>query len=61
MFQIINWICLVSICFLVGEIMVYFCKDAINILNGIEVKRSINVGKTRLDKTNYCFKNKIAK
>lgn len=61
MFQMFNWMCLICICFLVIEIMVYFCKDAINLYNGVNVKKYKNVGKRRLEGATYEYQNKIAK
>lgn len=61
MFQIFNWICLICICFLVVEIMIYFCKDAINLYNGANVKKAKNVGKRKVEGVMYEYQNKIAK
>lgn len=61
MFQIINWLCLIAISFLVVEIMVYFCKDAINIFNGIGNARGKVVGNAKVGASKYVYENKIAK
>jgi hypothetical protein len=61
MLQIFNWICLICICFLVGEVMIYFCKDAFNIYNHTENKRVRNVEKASVTLNTYEYQNKLAK
>ncbi|MDK2564427.1 hypothetical protein QOZ84_12840 [Romboutsia sedimentorum] len=61
MSQIINWICLICISLLVMDVMVYFCKDVIKILNGAERIKSKNVVKTRVATNEYTYETKIAK
>lgn len=61
MFQIFNWICLLCICFLVLEIMIYFCKDAMNLYKGINVKMARKVVKRRFEGESYQYQNKVAK
>lgn len=57
MSQIINWLCLICISFLVLEVMVYFCKDAIQIFNSVESKTRKPIVKTN----EYVYQTKIAK
>ncbi len=61
MYQIVNWICYVSVSFLVLEVMVYLCKDVIklNKINNRSKRRSI--GKTRVIADGNVYSNKIAK
>jgi hypothetical protein len=61
MSQIINWICLICISLLVMEVMVYFCKDVIKVLNNTERIKSKNVIKTRVATNKYMYETKIAK
>ena len=61
MFQMFNWVCLVCVCFLVIEIMIYFCKDAINLYNGVNVRKGKNVGKRRFEGVACEYQNKMAK
>ena len=61
MYQIVNWICYVSVSFLVLEVMVYLCKDVIklNKINNRSKRRSI--GKTSVIADGNVYSNKIAK
>ncbi|MGL5315267.1 MAG: hypothetical protein ACRC92_18570 [Peptostreptococcaceae bacterium] len=54
---IMNWLCLICVSLLVFEMMVYFCKDAIKIMEGTEKAKSRTVRKRRT----YVYENKIAK
>ena len=55
--NIINWICFVSIVFLVSDIMIYFCKDVLKVYNMSIMNKNQTVGKA----TSYAYKEKIAK
>ena len=54
---LIDWVCLLSISFLIFDVMVYFCKDAISVM------KASNKGKSRPIKrrTTYVYEEKIAK
>ena len=36
MLQILNWLCLISICFLCSQVFVYMCKNTIDIFEDIK-------------------------
>ncbi|MGL6106377.1 hypothetical protein [Romboutsia sp.] len=57
MYGIINWICLICISFLVLDVMVYFCKDAVKVIETSQKPKSKVVRKTK----RYVYENKIAK
>lgn len=57
----INVICLVCISLLIGEIMVYFCKDAIKLLNETKIKKSKNVVISTKKAYTTSYETKIAK
>ncbi|MEG1312162.1 MAG: hypothetical protein RRZ84_09535 [Romboutsia sp.] len=61
MFQIINWICLICISFLVFDIMIYFCKDILKIYKDTEMVRGKKTCNTRLINNIYEVEHKIAK
>ena len=54
---LMDWLCLLCVTFLIFDIMVYFCKDA------IEVMKASNKAKHRPVKrrTTYVYQEKIAK
>ena len=59
---LINWICLISISLLVGQVMVHFCKMAIG---DVKTRRVIKVNKEVSKTPSYVFEyyytEKIAK
>ena len=55
MFQVINFLCLFCVGFLVLDVMIYFCKDAMDIFEGI------NIWADRVRANSYSYENKIAK
>ena len=61
MSQIMNWLCLICISFLVLEVMVYFCKDVMEIFNSIEIKTRKPIVKTKVRRNEYIYETKIAK
>ena len=61
MFQMINWLCLISISFLVIEVMIYFCKDVLNIYSGVSSTSRTDIAKTKVKTSGYSYGNKIAK
>ncbi len=57
MLELFNWICFISVGFLVMDLLLYFCKDAMRICDEGMVKKS-----RVLVKTNMCnYEEKIAK
>ena len=61
MSQIINWLCLICFSFLILEVMIYFCKDAIKILSEVEKPRFNKVKERTMSSVNYNYEQKIAK
>lgn len=61
MSQVINWICLISITFLIMDIMVFFCKDVMCIMKSSIKKKRTNVAKTNVKVNEYVYETKIAK
>ena len=57
MYGLMNWLCLICVSFLVFDVMVYFCKDAIKVMESTEKTKPKPVRKTRT----YVYENKIAK
>lgn len=57
MFFIVNFVCFICFIFLIGEILVYLCKESIKICN-----ESIRLSKNKIKKTvSYSYVDKIAK
>ena len=54
---LIDWVCLLSISFLIFDVMVYFCKDAINVMEASNKAKSRPVKR----RTTYVYEEKIAK
>ncbi|WP_195940718.1 hypothetical protein [Romboutsia sp. 1001713B170131_170501_G6] len=61
MFGVINWICLICVSLLVGEVMIYFCKDVIKILDLSKNKKSRSVAITKDREQMNIYITKIAK
>lgn len=61
MSEVINWICLLSITFLVLEVMVYLCKDILKVCNEGKINRTKMTNKLVKKQVNYSCENKIAK
>ena len=61
MSQIINWLCLICISFLILDVMVYFCKDAMKIFNSLENKKCKPITKTKVRELEYIYETKMAK
>ncbi|SCI31386.1 hypothetical protein [Romboutsia sp. Marseille-P6047] len=61
MYQIINWICYISVSFLVLEMMIYLCKDVIKINKMSNKISRRSVGKSRVIASEHIYSNKIAK
>lgn len=61
MYQIVNWLCYISVSFLVLEMMVYMCKDIIKLSKSTKKIKFKNVGKSRVEKGTQIYTKKIAK
>lgn len=61
MSQVINWICLICITFLIMDIMVFFCKDVMSIMKSSTKKKRTNIAKTNVKVNEYVYETKIAK
>ncbi|CEI74220.1 MULTISPECIES: hypothetical protein [Romboutsia] len=61
MFGVMNWICLICVSLLVGEIMIYFCKDVIKILDLSKNKKARSVEITKAREQVNIYETKIAK
>ncbi|HSQ88485.1 hypothetical protein [Romboutsia sp.] len=61
MSQVMNWLCLICISFLVLDVMIYFCKDVIKIFNSVENKKRKPIVKTKVATVEYIYETKIAK
>ncbi|HEF0301938.1 TPA: hypothetical protein R9P90_003165 [Clostridioides difficile] len=64
MFQVINFLCLFCVGFLVLDVMIYFCKDVMDIFENttnVNKVKSINVWADRVRANSYSYENKIAK
>lgn len=59
--QIMSWICLISICFLVLQLMIFMCEDTLNVFNKVSFKNKRNNKKTVVPNVSYDYKEKIAK
>lgn len=63
--QIISWICLISLCFLCLQVMIYMCEDTLKLYNKT-INNKKNRNKTIRKNTasamyTYSYENKIAK
>ncbi len=54
---LMDWLCLICVVFLVFDMMIYFCKDAIKVMEGAEKPKSRTIRKRKT----YVYENKIAK
>lgn len=61
MSQMMGWLCLICVTFLIFDIMLYFCKDVFKIYQNIEVSRVKKVSKVRGRERAYAYEHKIAK
>ncbi|MEG0180240.1 MAG: hypothetical protein RSG52_03505 [Terrisporobacter sp.] len=59
--QIISWICLISLCFLCLEVMIYICKDTLKLFNKVKVNNKSRRIKPVVSRDTYDYKTKIAK
>ncbi len=58
MFRIFNFICFVCFLFLFGEILVYFCKESINVCEESLKENIKRVSNKPLDNTDIYYENK---
>ncbi|MGN1032644.1 MAG: hypothetical protein ACI4PU_04220 [Intestinibacter sp.] len=61
MLQILNWLCLISICFLSIQVFCYMCKNAINIFYDITKVKKVSAQNTVKSSFTEELINKIAK
>ena len=59
--QIMSWICLISICFLSLQVMIFICEDTLKLFNKVSFKNKNNNRKPAIANITYDYKNKIAK
>ena len=61
MLQILNWLCLISICFLCAQVFCYMCKNAINIFEDIRKIKKVSTQNPVISTITEELINKIAK
>ncbi|WP_042277226.1 hypothetical protein [Faecalimicrobium dakarense] len=61
MSQMMGWLCLICVTFLIFDIMFYFCKDALRICQNVDVPKAKRVTKVRNKERAYTYEHKIAK
>lgn len=59
--RFISWICLLSICFLSLQVMIFICEDTFKLFNKVTFNNKKNNKKTATASVTYDYKNKIAK
>ncbi|WP_455539096.1 hypothetical protein [Terrisporobacter sp.] len=59
--QIMSWICLISICFLSLQVMIFLCEDTLEEFNNIILGKKNKTKKLVVATPKYNYKNKIAK
>ena len=60
--QIMNWICFISVSFLVLEVMIFLCREMINEYENIYKKsKATNIEMTSKEIRNQTYREKIAK
>ena len=59
--QIISWVCLISICFLALQVMIFICEDILKLFNTVSFQNKKSVQKAAISNVTYNYKNKIAK
>ena len=59
--QIISWICLICICFLCLQVMIYLCEDIIKVFNAAKVNNKSKKKKSAIATYSYSYEKKIAK
>lgn len=61
MSQVMNWLCLICVTFLVFDIMLYFCKDVFKICQDVDVAKVEKSHKMKTRESIYAYEHKIAK
>lgn len=59
--QIMSWICLISICFLCLQVMIFMCEDTLKVFNNSVLKNKNKKKKPAVPTTTYHYNEKIAK
>lgn len=59
--QIVSWICLISLCLLCLQVMIYICEETLKSYNSEMVKRKSKKRKQATATHTYDYKEKIAK
>ena len=59
--QIMSWICLISICFLCLQVMIFICENTFKLFNKVTFNNKNNNKKLATVSVAYNYKNKIAK
>ena len=59
--QIMSWICLISICILCLQVMIFICEDTLKLFNSIILNNKNKRKKPATARVTYYYKNKIAK
>lgn len=59
--QVMSWICLLSICFLSLQVMIFICEDTFKLFNKVTLNNKKNNKKPATVSVTYDYKNKIAK
>lgn len=59
--QIMSWICLISICFLSLQVMIFICEDTIKVFNKVSFNNKKNNRKPATANATYNYSDKIAK
>ena len=61
MLQILNWLCLISICFLSIQVFLYMCKDTMKLYKSMVKSKKVNSRKQDIPTVAEELLNKIAK
>lgn len=61
MLQILNWLSLISICFLCVQVFCYMCKNAIDLFEDITKVKKVSTQSTVIPSVTEELVNKIAK
>lgn len=59
--QVMSWICLLSICFLSLQVMIFICEDTFKLFNKVTLNNKKNNKKPANVSVTYDYKNKMAK
>lgn len=59
--QFMSWICLLSICFLSLQVMIFICNDTVKLFNKVTFHKKKSIKKSVTSSAIYNYKNKIAK